>query len=83
MLDGAIGILRRKQLRENYAGDLLWMLARAWHTNFTAETYSNYARMIDGTSAPEGPRKAADEARKAAENMILMFLPNGSQEVAG
>lgn len=80
MLRGAVDVLRRKQLRERYAGDLLWMLANAWHTNFTVETYTNYSRMIEGKSSPEEPQKAADRVRKAAEDMIFTFLPKTMQE---
>lgn len=69
--------MRRKQLRERYAGDLLWMLAASWRTNFTAETYTNYAKMLEGKAHPEEPEKAAERVREAAANMILTFLPEG------
>ena len=76
-LRGAVGVLRQKQLRERYAGDLLWQIARGLYKEFPMRPYSDYADLVEGKQKHE---KTNDETKSAAERMILMFLPK-EQEV--
>lgn len=72
MLCGAVGILRRKERLDSYAGDLLWLTAKGLYKRFGAASYSEYAAFVNSGKTV---KQVKNEVQQAAVNMINMFLP--------
>ena len=55
MLDYAVSMLRKAQIKERYMGDLLWLTAKAQYKRFDFPPYSDSADRLEGKTPEKQP----------------------------